>query len=87
MSKKEEGRDEIDFLHVDQHQTFLQVVTINLGGYGQACTNYTKQKVCEIFAIFQNFEFWVKVRPMTFPFHNMKSIPSVFFTELIVCVT
>ena len=34
MSKKEEGRDEIDFLHVDQHQTFLQVVNINLGVYG-----------------------------------------------------
>ena len=33
---------EIDFLHADQHQTFLPVDTINLVRRGQACTNYTK---------------------------------------------
>ena len=36
---KKEGRDEVDFL---QHQTFLRVDPINLGGYGQTCPNYPK---------------------------------------------
>ena len=39
---KKEGRDEVDFLHGDKHQTFLQVDTVNLGGHGQACPNYPK---------------------------------------------
>ena len=42
---KKEGMDEIDFLHVDKHQTFHQVDTIILGGHGQAfrkCPNYPK---------------------------------------------
>ena len=29
---KKEGRDDIDFLQVDKHQTILMVSTINLGG-------------------------------------------------------
>ena len=33
---KKEGRDEVDFLHADKHQTILQVDTINFGGHGQA---------------------------------------------------
>ena len=39
---KKERRDEADVLHADKHQTFLQVDTINLGGYGQVCPSYTK---------------------------------------------
>ena len=42
---KKEGMDEIDFLHVDKHQTIHQVDTISLGGHGQAfpkCPNYPK---------------------------------------------
>ena len=39
---KKERRNKADFLHADKHQTFLQVDTINLGGYGQVCRNYTK---------------------------------------------
>ena len=31
-----EGRAEVDFLHVDKHQTILQIDRINLGGYDQA---------------------------------------------------
>ena len=36
---KKEGRHEVDFLHVDKHQTFLQVDTINLGGNRLSCAN------------------------------------------------
>ena len=32
-----EGGDEVVFLPVDKHQTFVQVDFINLGGRGQAC--------------------------------------------------
>ena len=39
---KKEARDEVDFLHANKHQIFLQVDTINFGGHGQACPNYTK---------------------------------------------
>ena len=42
---KKEGIDEIDFVHVDEHQTIRQVDTISLGGHGQAfpkCPNYPK---------------------------------------------
>ena len=38
---KKQGRDEVDFLHLDK-QTILQVYTNNLGGYGQACQSYPK---------------------------------------------
>ena len=31
---KKEGRDKVDFLLGDKHQTLLQVDTINLGGHG-----------------------------------------------------
>ena len=39
---EKEGRDEVDFLHADKHQTILQVNTINLGGCGQAYPNNQK---------------------------------------------
>ena len=39
---KKEGRDDVDFLDVDKHQTILQVDLINLNGHGQACPNYPK---------------------------------------------
>ena len=39
---KNVGRDEVDFLHADKHQIILQVDTIDLGGHGQACSNYPK---------------------------------------------
>ena len=34
---KKERWDEVDFLHANRHQTILQVDTINLGWYNQAC--------------------------------------------------
>ena len=39
---KKEVRDEVDFLHADKHQRFLQIDTIILGVCGQACPNYPK---------------------------------------------
>ena len=39
---KKEGRDEVDFLHADKHQTIVQVDAINHGGHGQVCPNYRK---------------------------------------------
>ena len=40
--KKKKGRDEVDFLPADKHETILQVDNINLGGHGQAFPNYPK---------------------------------------------
>ena len=31
---KKEGRNEVNFLHADKHQTFPQVDLVNLGGHG-----------------------------------------------------
>ena len=39
---KKEGKDEVDFLHVDEHQAIHQADTINLGGYSQSCPVYPK---------------------------------------------
>ena len=36
---KKEVRDEVDFLHADKHQTFLQLDTINFGEHGHSCPN------------------------------------------------
>ena len=64
---KKEGTDKIDFLHADKHQTFLQVDAINHGGHGEVYPNYTKEQVCKVLAIFQNFfilgQFWIKLGP------------------------
>ena len=40
--KIKEGRDEVDFLHTDKHQTFIKVDTISFGGHGQSCPHYPK---------------------------------------------
>ena len=37
MLEKERG--EVDFLHLDKHETSLQVDAINLGGHDQTCQN------------------------------------------------
>ena len=39
---KKHGRDEVDFLLADNHQTIIQVDTINLDGQGHTCPNYPK---------------------------------------------
>ena len=45
--------DEVDFLHADKHQSFLQVDNINFDGHVQSCSKYPKLQVCKIFAITQ----------------------------------
>ena len=37
---KKEVRDEVDFLHADKHQSFLQGDTIIIDGHDQAVTKY-----------------------------------------------
>ena len=39
---KKEVRDEVDFLHADKHQSFLQGDTIIIDGHDQAFSNYSK---------------------------------------------
>ena len=55
---KKEGRVELDFMHADKHQIFLQVETINFGGHGQSCPKYPKHQVWKIFAICQESQGW-----------------------------
>ena len=50
---KEEFRDELDFLHVDKHQNFLQGDTIIIERHDQAFSKYSKQQIHSIFTIFQ----------------------------------
>ena len=42
--RDEVERDGVDVLHADKHQTFLQVVSVNLGGMAShaQCTQYNK---------------------------------------------
>ena len=39
---EKEVRDEIEFLHVDKHQSFLQGDTSIIDGHDQAFSNYSK---------------------------------------------
>ena len=39
---KKECINEADFLHLDKHQTFLQVHATNIGGQEQSCPKYSK---------------------------------------------
>ena len=43
---KKAVKDEVDFLHKDNHQSFLQICTFIFGVCGQACPKY---KVCSFF--------------------------------------
>ena len=45
--------DEVDFLHADKRKKVLQVDSITLGKNSQACPEYPKQQVYNIFAISQ----------------------------------
>ena len=45
--------DKVHFLPVNKHESFLQYDNITLGAYSQACPEYPKQQVCNIFAISQ----------------------------------
>ena len=47
-------KDEDDFLPADKHQRFLQIVTFILGLCRQACTNYPKQQVFDVYFLHAN---------------------------------
>ena len=49
---KKEVKDNVDFSHVDENQTLLQVATVNFSGHGQSCPKYPKQQFFKIFAIY-----------------------------------
>ena len=40
--------DEVEFLHADKHEIFLQGDSITLGVRSQACPKYPKQQLCNI---------------------------------------
>ena len=44
-------KDEVDFLHADKRQRFLQIDTIILGVCGQTYHNYPKLQFCCFFEI------------------------------------
>ena len=44
---------EVDFLPANKHESFQQVDSITLGLDSQACPKYPKQKVYNIFVIYQ----------------------------------
>ena len=45
--------DQVDFLFVDKHQSFVHDVTIAYGVRGQVCPKYQKWQVSNIFVIVQ----------------------------------
>ena len=47
------GRHGDDFLPADKHKNFLQIYSVTLVVYNQACPKYPKQQVYNIFAISQ----------------------------------
>ena len=48
---KKEVSDEFDFLHADQHESFLQIDTVIFDGNGQAFPKFAKKQVCNVFTM------------------------------------
>ena len=48
---KKEVSDEVDFMHADKHESFLQIDTMVFGGDGQAFPKFRKLQVCDVFTI------------------------------------
>ena len=46
---KKEVSDEVDFLHADKHESFLQIDTMIFNGDGQAFPKFPKLQVCNVF--------------------------------------
>ena len=46
-------KKEVDFLHSDEHESFLQIDTMIFAGDGQAFPNFPKEQVSNVFTIFQ----------------------------------
>ena len=50
---KKEVSDEVDFLHADKLERFLQIDTMTFDGDGQAFPKFPKLQVCNVFTISQ----------------------------------
>ena len=48
---KKEVSDEVDFLHADKHESFLQIDTMIFDGDGQAFPKFPKLQVYNVFTI------------------------------------
>ena len=48
---EKEVSDEIDFLHVDKHESSLQINTMIFDGHGQTFPKFPKYHVCNVFTI------------------------------------
>ena len=48
---KFDDSDEVDSLHTDKHESFLQIDVIIFDGNGQAFPKLPKSLVCNVFAI------------------------------------
>ena len=48
---KSKVNDEMDFLHVDKHESSLQIVTMIFDGDGQAFPKFPKKQFCNAFII------------------------------------
>ena len=48
---KKEVIDEVDFLHADKDENYLQIDTIIFDGNGQAFPKFPKLQVCNVFTI------------------------------------
>ena len=43
--------DEVEILHADKHESFLQVDAVIFDGDGQVFPSFPKQQVCNVFTI------------------------------------
>ena len=48
---KKEVRDNVDFLHAEKHESFLQIDTMIFDGHGQALPKFPKLQVFSVFTI------------------------------------
>ena len=48
---KKEASDEVDILHPNNHESFLQIDTMIFNGDGQAFPKFPKLQVCNVFTI------------------------------------
>ena len=48
---KKEASDEVDFLHADNHESFLQIDTMIFYEDDQALSKFPKKQFCNVFTI------------------------------------
>ena len=78
--------DEVDFMHADQHESFLQIDTIVFDGDGQAFPEFLKQQVCNVFTISQK-RYFIRVEVDFFHADKHQSFLQVDFNFLGITVS